>query len=178
MISSPRERDLPARAIQPVSDDRNQTRGRRSVTTTPKAAALFAVLALAGPAWAQAPALPSSQQTINVIDVAGNLALTQKAIEKYRADHAKTVSRITFTKAPAPELAGKIKAQQNAGRVDIDLVLTGTDGLAAGIEQGLWIELLPKYAAKFGNLEAKYLEGAAKMQKLAENKGITVAYYP
>ena len=90
----------------------------------------------------------------------------------------KTVSRITFTKAPAPELAGKIKAQQNAGRVDIDLVLTGTDGLAAGIEQGLWIELLPKYADKFGNLEGKYLEGAAKMQKLAENKGITVAYYP
>jgi putative spermidine/putrescine transport system substrate-binding protein len=29
-----------------------------------------------------------------------------------------------------------------------------------------------------GNLEGKYLEGAAKMQKLAENKGITVAYYP
>ena len=68
------------------------------------------------------------------------------------------VSRITFTKAPAPELAGKIKAQQNAGRVDIDLVLTGTDGLAAGIEQGLWIELLPKYADKFGNLEGTYIE--------------------
>jgi putative spermidine/putrescine transport system substrate-binding protein len=120
------------------------------VTTTHKAAALFVALALAAPAWAQAPALPSSPQTINVIDVAGNLALTQK----------------------------EIKAQQNAGRVDIDLVLTGTDGLAAGIEQGLWIELLPKYADKFGNLEGKYLEGAAKMQKLAENKGITVAYYP
>ena len=145
---------------------------------TPKAAALFVALALATPAWAQAPALPSSPQTINVIDVAGNLALTQKAIEKYRADHTKTVSRITFTKAPAPELAGKIKAQQNAGRVDIDLVLTGTDGLAAGIEQGLWIELLPNYADKFNNLDGKYLEGAAKMQKLAENKGVTVAYYP
>src|SRR4051794_7455687 len=119
----------------------------------PKAAALFAVLVLAAPVRAQAQAqpLPSSPQTINVIDVAGNLALTQKAIEKYRAARAKMVSRITFTKAPAPELAGKIKAQQNAGRVDIDLVLTGTDGLAAGIEQGLWIELLPKYADKFGN---------------------------
>jgi putative spermidine/putrescine transport system substrate-binding protein len=143
-----------------------------------KAAGFFAAIALAVPAWGQVPALPSSPQTINVSDVAGNLALTQKAIEKYRTDHAKMVSRITFTKAPAPELAGKIKAQQNAGRVDIDLVLTGTDGLAAGIEQGLWIELLPKYADKFGNLEGKYLEGAAKMQKLTESKGITVAYYP
>jgi hypothetical protein len=93
------------------------------VTTTHKAATLFVALTLAAPAWAQGPALPASPQTINVIDVAGNLALTQKAIEKYRADHAKTVSRITFIKAPAPELAGKIKAQQNAGRVDIDLVL-------------------------------------------------------
>jgi len=148
------------------------------VTTMLKAAALFAALALAAPARAQGPALPSSPQTINIIDVAGNLALTQKAIEKYRAEHGKAVGRTTFTKAPAPELAGKIKAQQNAGRVDIDLVLTGTDGLAAGIEQGLWIQLLPKYADKFGDLEGKYLEGAAKMQKLAENQGITVAYYP
>jgi hypothetical protein len=111
-------------------------RESHSVTTTHKAAALFVALALATPGWAQAPALPSSPQTINVIDVAGNLALTQKGIERYRADDAKTVSRITFTKAPAPELAGKIKAQQDAGRVDIDLVLTGTDGLAAGIEGG------------------------------------------
>src|SRR5205085_11014786 len=104
-----------------------------------------AALGLAGPAWAEAPPLPSSPQTINIIDVAGNLALTQKAIEKYRADHPKAVSRITMTKAPAPELAGKIKAQQQAGRVDIDLVLTGTDGLAAGIEQDLWVQLLPNY---------------------------------
>ena len=66
---------------------------------------------------------------LNVIDVAGNLALTQKAIENYRKAKPNLVSRITFTKAPAPELPGKLKAQQDAGRVDIDLVLTGTDAL-------------------------------------------------
>jgi len=38
---------------------------------------------------------------------------------------------------------------QGAGRADIDLVLTGTDFLAAGIEQGLLIKVLPDYAAKF-----------------------------
>jgi hypothetical protein len=38
---------------------------------------------------------------------------------------------------------------QGAGRSDIDLVLTGTDFLAAGIEQGLLIKLLPEHAAKF-----------------------------
>ena len=140
---------------------------------TTKAAALFAVLALAAPAWAQAPTLPSSQQTINVIDVAGNLALTQKAIEKYRADHAKTVSRITFTKAPAPELAGKIKAQQNAGRVDIDLVLTGTDGLAAGIEQGSGSSCC-RNTPQVGNLEGKYLRRGEDAEACRE-QGVTVA---
>ena len=38
-------------------------------------------------------------------------------------------------------MAGKVKAQQDAGRLDIDLVLTGTDGLSAGLEQGLWVDL-------------------------------------
>ena len=58
------------------------------MTTMLKAAGFFAAIALAVPAWGQVPALPSSPQTINIIDVAGNLALTQKAIEKYRTDQA------------------------------------------------------------------------------------------
>src|SRR5205814_7318358 len=91
-------------------------------------------------AFAQVPAMPKSAVTLNVVDVAGNLALTQDAIENYRAKHPNLVSRITFTKAPSPELPGKIKAQQGAKRVDIDLVLTGTDALAAGIEQGPWTQ--------------------------------------
>ncbi|MFM9785792.1 ABC transporter substrate-binding protein, partial [Streptomyces scabiei] len=73
-----------------------------------------------------------------IVDVAGNLALTQEALENYRKTHEKLVSKITFTKAPAPELAGKVKAQQSAGKVDIDLILTGTDALAAGIKLDLW----------------------------------------
>jgi putative spermidine/putrescine transport system substrate-binding protein len=32
------------------------------------------------------------------------------------------VSRIAFSQAPAPELPSKLKAQQAAGRADIDLV--------------------------------------------------------
>ncbi len=66
-------------------------------------------------ALAQAPALPKSLVTLNVVDVAGNLALTQDAIENYRAKHPNLVSRITFTKAPAPELPGKIKVEAKIG---------------------------------------------------------------
>ena len=124
------------------------------------------------------PALPKEPVTLNVIDVAGNLALTQEAITRYQEEHPKLVSKVNFTKAPAPELAGKVKAQQDAGRVDLDLVLTGTDGLSAGIEQGLWLELLPDYEPKFPGLEANYLKPAARMQELAKRQGIVVSYYP
>ena len=95
---------------------------------------------------AQSLALPKSPVALNVIDVGGALALMQKAFEEYRKAKPELVSRITYVKAPAPELASKVKAQQNAGRIDIDMVLTGSDGLAAGLDQGLWIKILPTYA--------------------------------
>ena len=94
--------------------------------------------------------LPDSPVTLNIIDVAGNLHLTQQIFENYKAQHPKLVDKITYTKATSPELAGKVKAQQGAGRLDIDLVLTGTDGLSAGLEQGLWVDLA--YAVVFGLL--------------------------
>src|SRR4051812_2264674 len=111
--------------------------------------------------------LPTSPVALSVVDVAGNLALTQRAMENYRKAKPNLVSRITFTKAPAPELPGKIKAQQDANRVDIDLVLTGTDALSAGIDQKLWVELLPAHQAALPNLGEIYLEPAARMQTLA-----------
>jgi len=135
------------------------------------------IAAFGGRAFAQL-ALPKEPVSLNVIDVAGNLALTQKAIENYRKAKPNLVSRITFTKAPAPELAGKIKAQQDAGRVDIDLVLTGTDALSAGIEQKLWVDLLPAHAGALPKLDEIYLPAAAKMQTLAQGQGVVVTYYP
>src|SRR5437660_2828604 len=129
-------------------------------------------------ALAQNLPMPSSPVTLNFVDVAGNLALTQKAIETYRDKNRKFVSRITFTKAPAPELPGKIKAQQDANRVDIDGVLTGTDALSAGIEQKLWVEITPANAGKLPKLDDIYLPAAAKMQTLAKGQGVCICYYP
>jgi putative spermidine/putrescine transport system substrate-binding protein len=123
-------------------------------------------------------AAPKSPVTINIIDVAGNLALTRPAFDAYKAAKPNFVSAMTFTQSPAPELPAKIKAQQNANRVEIDLVLTGTDALAAGIEQGLWTELLPAHAKDLPALDAIYLPAAAKMQTLARGQGVVVSYYP
>ncbi len=138
-----------------------------------------AALTLAAPyAAAQVPALPKSPVTINIVDVAGDLQLTRDAIELYGKKNPKLVSKFNFTQAPAPELPGKLKAMQGAGRSDIDMVLTGTDFLAAGIEQGLLTKLLPAYAAKFPNLVANYQPPAAKMQELAQQQGVEVVFMP
>jgi putative spermidine/putrescine transport system substrate-binding protein len=115
---------------------------------------------------------------INIVDVAGNLQLTQKAFEAFKAKNPQLVSNITFTNAPAPQLPGKIKAMQAAGRSDIDLVLTGTDALAAGIQQNLWMKLLPDNAAAFPGVLDKYAPGPRKMQDIAQGYGIEVTYMP
>jgi putative spermidine/putrescine transport system substrate-binding protein len=123
-------------------------------------------------------AAAQSPVTINVVDVAGNLALTQDAIQNFVAKNPKLIAKVNFTKAPAPELPAKLKAMQGAGRSDIDLVLTGTDFLAAGIEQGLLVRILPDHKAKFPNLIANYQPAAAKMQELAGDYGIEVTFMP
>ena len=130
------------------------------------------------PAFAQNLPLPTSPVMLNFVDVAGNLALTQKAIEAYRDKNPKLVARVNFSKAPAPELPGKIKAQQDAGRVDIDGVLTGIDALSAGVDQKLWIPIATDYAAKLPKLSDIYLLGAKQMQALASNQAICIVFCP
>ena len=105
---------------------------------------------------ASPPALPSAPVTLNVVDVAGQLQLTQGAMDAFAKANPKLVSKITYSQAPAPELPGKIKAQQAANSVDIDLVLTGTDALSAGIDQGLWIPVVTDYASVLPKLQDIY----------------------
>ncbi|TMH33968.1 MAG: extracellular solute-binding protein, partial [Betaproteobacteria bacterium] len=135
-------------------------------------------IGLASASGALAQGAAKGPVTINIVDVAGDLALTQDAIEAYQKKNSDKIAKINFTKAPAPELPGKLKAMQGAGRSDIDLVLTGTDFLAAGIEQGVLMKLLPDNTTKFPNLMNNYLPAAAKMQELAQDYGVTVVFMP
>lgn len=125
-----------------------------------------------------ASAAVAAPVSLNIVDVAGNLQLTQKAIEAFRDKNPTLVSSVTFTNAPAPQLPGKIKAIQAAGRADIDLVLTGTDALAAGIEQNLWLKVLPDNADAFPGVLDRYAPGPRKMQDLAQGFGLEVTYMP
>ncbi|MGH6861348.1 MAG: extracellular solute-binding protein [Phyllobacterium sp.] len=130
-------------------------------------------------AFAATPALPGSPVVITVMDVGGALALIQPAFEEYAKTYPERASRIIFSKAPVTELAGKLKAQQSADRVDIDLVLTGSDGLAAGLVNETWMKILPDYADKFPGLEENYEPAALALQTAqGDGFGIVVNYYP
>ena len=126
----------------------------------------------------QALPLPKSAVALNIIDVGGALALVQKPLENYRKAKPELVSRMTFNKAPAPELPGKIKAMQDAGRVDIDVVLGGLDALSAGIDQKLWIELFPRFSSALPNPKDILLPAALDMHNLGQNQGMCMVYYP
>ncbi|KFC65809.1 ABC-type uncharacterized transport system, periplasmic component [Bosea sp. LC85] len=129
------------------------------------------------PAAAQV-AKPKAPLLLNVIDAAGNLALTQPAFDNYRKANPELVSRIAFTKAPAPELPSKIKAQQGANRVDIDLVIIGPDALSAGLADDIFYDLLGLQGKNLPDLQSIYLDPAWRMQSLAKGRGVVVSYYP
>ncbi len=127
---------------------------------------------------ASVPDKPSKPVTLDILDVAGNLQLTQAMIDDFVANNKDVVSRVTYQKATGPETAGKIKAQQDGGNVQTDLVLTGNDGLSAGIDQGLWVPIVKDFGDRLKDPMANYLEPAAEMQKLAQDQGVVVTYYP
>ena len=115
---------------------------------------------------------------LEIIDVAGTTQLVQAALNSFKAANPNLVSNIEVTRAPAPELAAKIKAEQAAGNVTTALVFTGYDGLAAGMQQGIWEQLIPKYDSDFPNLEENYLPGADQAFKVGQGYGVTLVYCP
>jgi putative spermidine/putrescine transport system substrate-binding protein len=121
---------------------------------------------------------PSSPVTLNILDVAGNLALTKPAIEAFKSANPDVVSNITYTTGTAPDVPAKLKAEQGGGDVQTSLVLTGTDALASGITDGLYINLKSYYGKFFPGLMGNYQTAAADMATLAQDQGIEIVWYP
>jgi putative spermidine/putrescine transport system substrate-binding protein len=124
---------------------------------------------------ADVPDNPKAPVTLNIVDVAGDLQLTKSMIEEFVRTHPKVIKKVTYTNATAPELPGKIKAQQAANQVQIGMVLTGTDALSAGVSQNLWVKT-DDYTSRIGKPD--YQAPAAKMQELAQGHGVELVYYP
>lgn len=124
------------------------------------------------------PDKPKQPVTLNILDIAGNLQLTQGMIDQFVKDNPDIVKKVTYSKSPAPAMAGKLQAQQQAGQVQTHLVLTGTDGLSAGIKNQLFTKVLPDYEDRFPKLMDNYQPPAAAMAKLAQGQAIEIVYYP
>ena len=146
-----------------------------SATPVPTTGVVPTTGATTGTTTSSAPANPV---TLNILDVAGNLQLTKGMIENFKTAHPEIINNITYSTATAPELAGKLQAQQQGGNVQINLVLTGTDGLAAGIKNDLLTKVIPDHQDAFPNLMTNYLDAAAAMQGLAQGFGVALVYYP
>src|SRR2546422_4671227 len=87
--------------------------------------------------------------TISVIDVSGDPSSTRVIIENYAKANPQKVKAVNFQRAPAPELPAKIKAQQDAGRVDVNLLLVGQDAGSVLASNGQLVKLFPQYDALF-----------------------------
>nr|WP_295772790.1 extracellular solute-binding protein [Rhodoferax sp.] len=120
-------------------------------------------MGLAGLTWAQT--IP-----IKVVDVGGALNLLQNAIGTYRDKNPGVT--FVFAKELAPDLPRKLQS----GETKADLVLGGTDILAAGIDQKLWTRLLPEHARNFPAIMEKYFKESRKMQELANGEAFEVVY--
>ena len=120
--------------------------------------------------------------TLSIIDTGGDLASVQVIIENYKKAHPDKVKEIKIQRAPAPELPAKIKAQQDAGRLDINLVLTGQDG-GSLLAQNNQVIKIPDYEKLFprDNLteagKALYDEGKGYLIPSVGNAGGPVLIY-
>lgn len=123
------------------------------------------------------PAKPSAPVTLDILDVAGNQKLTGPMVDAFVKAHPDIISSVKWESAGAPDLVGTIKPQVDSKNLKVDLVMTGTDGLSAGIGQNLWIPIAKDYASQLSNMK-NYLDPAAKMQDLAQGFGVVTTYYP
>ena len=123
------------------------------------------------------PDKPSAPVTLNILDVAGNQKLTGPMVDEFVKNHPDIISAVTWESAGAPDLVGTIKPMVDSGNISVDLVMTGTDGLSAGIGQDLWIPLVTDYGDRLSNMD-NYIDPAQKMQDLADGFGVVTTYYP
>ena len=129
------------------------------------------------PAEGEVPETPSEPVTLNILDVAGNQKLTGPMVDAFVAEFPDIISAVTWESAGSPDLVGTIKPQVDSGDLSVDLVMTGNDGMSAGVEQDLWTPIVADFGDRLSNQE-NYIEPAAAMQELAGDFGVVTTYYP
>jgi putative spermidine/putrescine transport system substrate-binding protein len=100
-------------------------------------------------------------------------------LEAYQKAHPDKVSKIVYPpRIQGPQLAGKLKAEEDSGNIQDSLVITGYDGVAASVQQGLTEQLIPAHESNFPNLDDNYQPGAKAYNDLAKGYALVFAYTP
>lgn len=116
---------------------------------------------------------------LQIMDAGGYTAMFKPMIDAYKKAHPDKVANITYLpRVQAPDLPGKLKAEQNANKVQTTLVFSGYDGVASTTKEGLVEQLTPAHSDKFPNLDSNYLEPAKQYNDLAKGYALLFAYTP
>lgn len=117
---------------------------------------------------------------LQVLDAGGYLStFAQSMIQTYVNSHHNLIKSVEFLpRIQAPDLPGKLQAEQAAKRVTTNLILSGFDGVSSSIKDGLVEPLVPAHQDVFPNLDANYLPAAKNFNDLANGQALVFAYTP
>ncbi|WP_298802351.1 extracellular solute-binding protein [uncultured Pseudokineococcus sp.] len=118
------------------------------------------------------PEKPSEPIAVTVLDGAGNLVGSQPMFDSFVEEHPDLVSDISYESAAAPDVMGKIRAQQTAGEVTTTIVIGGPDVLGAAQSQDALLELYPAHADSLPDLDDVQDEPRALLQELSDGEGV------
>lgn len=120
----------------------------------------------------------SGKITVEVLDGGGELQLVKQILLNYQKAHPDKVVFQFLPSATAPSVPGKIKAQEDAHKQTISLMLGGYDMVASGIQQGIWEQLLPKFSSQLPDFNSIYQDPVKQYAALTQGYGIPVVYTP
>jgi putative spermidine/putrescine transport system substrate-binding protein len=125
------------------------------------------------------PKKPAKPVSLTVLDGGGDLAGGGKAaIDAFVKANPDLVSKVTYQTAASTDVAGKIKAQQNGGSVDISLLLGGPDVLGAAQKQNLLLKQFPAQEQRLPALGKIQDPSQASLQYFSDGYGLLVNYDP
>ncbi|HEY0755236.1 MAG TPA: extracellular solute-binding protein [Ktedonobacteraceae bacterium] len=114
--------------------------------------------------------------TVQVLDGGGTLQLVKQILLNYQKTYPDKVNFQFLPSATAPTVPGKIKAQEDAHKQDIALVLGGYDLVASGIAAGIWEQVLPAFSSKLPDFTSIYQDPVKQYATLTNGYAIPLVY--
>lgn len=122
----------------------------------------------------QVPDKPSAPVELNLLDGGGMIGVAPM-VDAFVKTHPDIISSVTWESASESDTVSTIKPQVESGNIQIDMVVTGTSGMSAGIANDLWVPIATDYADRLSNMD-NYIEPAKALQDLTEGTAVNVIW--